>query len=204
MGWQRADTRRQTVSTDRDNVAPVRISGFLVVEWPTKDDERGFFREVERRADVETALDRSLEHRQWNHARSIKGVLRGIHVATWTKCVYVVRGEAQVVGVDLRRESETFGIHEEFVVGDSRRAMVVIPPGCGLSYLVLSDVVDLIYSVDEEWRPDAEFGVTWDDPDLAIPWRLVGQPILSERDTSLPRARELFPDKFAAKTKGEH
>ncbi len=50
---------------------------------------------------------------------------------------------------------------------------------------------------DQEWRPGAEFGVIWDDPDLAIPWKRIGPPILSERDTSLPRVREIFPDKFS-------
>lgn len=175
---------------------PGKIPGLLVVERPTADDARGFFREVERRGSVEAALDRALTHRQWNHARSTNGVLRGIHVAPWTKCVYVVRGEAQVIVVDLRPGSGAFGVHEAFVLGESRRAMVVVPPGCGLSYLVLSDVVDLTYSVDEEWRAGAEFGVTWDDPDLALPWRIQGQPILSERDRTLPRAREVFPEQY--------
>ena len=177
-------------------VTRTAIPGVLIVERPTLQDERGFFREVERRSALESALDRHLDHRQWSHARSTKSVLRGIHVAPWTKCIYVVRGEAQAVVVDLRKDSDHFGAHESFVLGERRRAMLVVPPGCGNSYLVLSDVVDYIYSVDQEWYPASEFGVAWDDPDLAISWQIDGRPILSDKDGTLPRAREVFPAAF--------
>lgn len=176
------------------------IPGVVLVERPTLGDERGFFHEVERRAEVDAALDRHLEHRQWSHARSARSVLRGIHVAPWTKCVYVVRGEAQAVVVDLRPESEHFGEHVSFVLGENRRAMLVVPPGCGNSYLVLSDIVDYVYSVDQEWYPGAEFGVAWDDPDLRIAWKLDGRPILSEKDAKLPRLRDLFPEQFSRRS----
>jgi dTDP-4-dehydrorhamnose 3,5-epimerase len=183
---------------DQQFVITTSIPGLVVIERPTFGDERGFFREVERRhADVDAALRAHVEHRQWNHSRSTKGVLRGIHVAEWTKCIYVVRGEAQAVIVDLRRDSPHFGRHESFVLGESRRAMLVVPPGCGNSFLVLSDWVDYIYSVDREWYAGGEFGIAWDDPDLGIDWKLDGQPILSEKDAKLPRTREVFPEKFA-------
>jgi dTDP-4-dehydrorhamnose 3,5-epimerase len=173
------------------------IPGLILVERPTLADERGFFREVERRAsDVNAVLGSPVPHVQWNHARSVRGVLRGIHIARWTKCIYVVRGEVQAVIVDLRPESSTFGRHESLRLGESRRAMAVVPPGCGNSYLVLSDVADYIYSVDQEWTPGGEIGVAWDDPDLAIHWQLDGPPILSERDRQLPRVREVFPDRL--------
>jgi dTDP-4-dehydrorhamnose 3,5-epimerase len=185
------------MTDDQQFVTRTTIPGLLLVERPTLADERGFFREVERRkADVEATLDTRVEHRQWNHSRSTRGVLRGIHVATWTKCIYVVRGDVQAVVVDLRPDSDSFGTHEAFVLGDSRRAMIVVPPGCGNSFLVLSDEVDYIYSVDREWYPGGEFGVIWNDPDLAIDWKLDGPPILSARDAHLPRARDLFPARF--------
>ena len=173
------------------------IPGLILIERPTFGDERGFFREVERRdADVDVALNARVEHRQWNHSRSMKGVLRGIHAAQWTKCIYVVQGEAQAVIVDLRKDSDHFGKHESFLVGDSRRAMIVVPPGCGNSFLVLSDSVDYIYSVDQEWYPGGEYGIAWDDPDLGIDWKVTGKLILSNKDASLPRVREVFPEKF--------
>lgn len=178
-------------------VTQTSIPGLILVERPTLVDERGFFHEVERRrTDLEAVLETTLPHVQWNHARSWRGVLRGIHIAKWTKCIYVVRGEAQAVIVDLRPDSPAFGRHESFTLGDSRRALAVVPPGCGNSYLVLSDQVDYLYSVDQEWSPGGEIGVAWDDPDLGIRWQLTGPPVLSEKDARLPRVRELFPEKF--------
>ena len=167
------------------------IPGLIIVERPTSSDDRGFFREVERRGpDVDAVLQTTVEHRQWNHSRSVRGVLRGIHVARWTKCVYVVRGEAQAVIVDLRQDSPQFGKHESILIGDCRRAMIVVPPGCGNAFLVLSDAVDYVYSVDREWFSDGEYGVAWDDHDLGIAWMLTGPPFLSERDA------RLIPEKF--------
>ncbi|MGH2457386.1 MAG: dTDP-4-dehydrorhamnose 3,5-epimerase family protein [Chloroflexota bacterium] len=185
------------MASNQPYVQSTSIPDLVVVERPTLGDERGFFREIERRpTDVDASLDRAIVHRQWNHSRSTRGVLLGIHVARWAKCVYVVRGEVQAVAVDLRPDSEHFGKHESFELGDSRRAMIVVPSGCGNAFLVLSDVVDYLYSVDQEWYPGGEFGIAWDDPDLAIDWRIEGMPILSAKDQTLPRARERFPEKF--------
>src|SRR5438552_2406267 len=101
------------VDRNESYVSTGSIPGMIIVERPTKIDDRGFFREVERRGpDVDAVLQMTVEHRQWNHSRSVRGVLRGIHVARWTKCVYVVRGEAQAVVVDLRQESPQFGRYE--------------------------------------------------------------------------------------------
>jgi dTDP-4-dehydrorhamnose 3,5-epimerase len=178
-------------------VTPTTLSGLLLVERPVYDDPRGFFHEVERRAvDVNGQLGQSIQHAQWNHSRSQRGVLRGIHVARWNKCVYVVRGEVQCVIVDARPDSPTFGRHESFVLGENRRAMLFVPVGCGNSVLVLSEWVDFMYSVDAEWDAAGEYGIAWDDPDLAIPWQTTA-PLLSDKDQRNPRLRALFPEKFA-------
>ncbi len=174
---------------------PTGLTGVFLVERPVFEDARGFFHEVERReADLGGPLAALLSHAQWNHSRSRRGVLRGIHVARWNKCVYVVRGDAQAVVVDARPESPTFGRHESFLLGESRRAMLVVPGGCGNSFLALSDWVDFMYSVDSEYYPDGEYGIAWDDPDLSISWS-VPAPVLSEKDQRNPRLRDRFPGK---------
>ena len=171
------------------------IPGLLLIDRPTFSDERGFFREIERRTDLAAALHRPIRHAQWNHSRSQRGVLRGIHVAAWNKCVYVARGNAQVVVVDVRQDSPTFGQHEAFVIGEVRRAVVFVPAGCGNSFLSLTGWVDLLYSVDEEWYPGGEFGIAWNDPDLGIKWRSK-HPRLSDKDQRNPTMRELFPQRY--------
>jgi dTDP-4-dehydrorhamnose 3,5-epimerase len=173
------------------------IEGVALIERPVFSDDRGFFHEIERRADLESAFDRTIRHAQWNHSRSHKSVLRGIHVAQWNKCVYVVRGNAQVVICDVRKHSKTFGQHVSFVIGERRRAAVFVPAGCGNSFLALDRLVDYMYSVDAAWYPDGEFGIAWNDPDLAIDWQ-VKQPLVSARDRHNPLLRERFPERFEA------
>ncbi len=118
-------------------------------------------------------------------------------MAEWNKFIYIVRGNAQVVICDLRESSDTFGQHVSLVIGDRRRAAVFVPAGCGNSFLTLAPWVDYIYSVDSAWYASGEFGIAWNDPDLAIPWK-IQQPLLSERDQCNPTLRERFPQRFAA------
>ena len=180
-----------------DYITFTSLAGVFLIERPTFVDERGFLREIERRTDLTRAVSRPITHAQWTHSRSRKGVLRGIHVAQWNKCVYVVSGNVQAVVVDVRRDSPTFGQHESLIIGEKRRAAVFVPAGCGNSFLVLSSRVDFMYSVDAEWYPGGEFGIAWNDSDLGIRWK-IKQPLLSEKDERNPTVRELFPDKFAS------
>ncbi len=173
------------------------ISGVVLIERPVFTDDRGFFHEIERRTELESAVRFDLRHAQWNHSRSRKSVLRGIHVAQWNKCVYTVRGTAQIAVCDLRPESRTFGQHVSYAIGERRRVAVFIPAGCGNSFLALTGLVDYMYSVDSVWYPDGEYGIAWNDPDLAIDWK-IKRPLLSERDQSNPTLRERFPAWFDA------
>ena len=49
----------------------------------------------------------------------------------------------------------------------------------------------LRYHISERYRPEAARGVRWDDPDLAIIWPTAAERVMSDRDRSLPRLRDL-------------
>ena len=184
------------MSMDQESsVKETKIGGLLIIKRPTHEDERGFFRESARISEIENAVGVSFVVRQMNHARSRKNIVRGIHAAPWNKLIYVTRGNIQAVIVDLRPDSQTFGKHESFVIGDEDRASIFIPKGCGNAYAVLSEDVDYTYLTDEEWVPGREFGVLWNDPDLGITWQ-VKDPIVAEKDKENPTAKSLFPDRF--------
>lgn len=170
------------------------LSGVLLIQRPTFSDERGFFREPARIKEIETASGIQFSVAQMNHARSSKNTLRGIHIAPWNKLVYVPHGKVQAVIVDFRKESETYGKYESFILGDDNRASIFIPAGMGNSYAVLSDEADYTYLTDAEWVPDKEIGVLWNDPLLGIKWELNGEPVLSEKDRSNPSIKEVFPE----------
>lgn len=172
------------------------IPGLLVIQRPTFPDDRGFFKEVGRIREIEEAAGVKFVVAQMNHARSAKNTLRGIHAAPWNKLIYVTRGKVQAVIVDLRADSPTFGKHESFVIGDENRSSIFIPKGCGNSYVVLSDDADYVYLTDQEFEPNKEITIVWNDPTLNIDWQIEGQPIISERDRNALALKKLFPDKF--------
>lgn len=178
-------------------ITKTSIPGVLVIARQTFSDDRGFFREAVRIKEIEEATGIKFEIAQMNHARSSKNTLRGIHIALWNKLVYVLSGKVQQVVVDLRQDCETFGKYESFIIGDENRSSIFIPKGCGNSYLVLSDEADYTYLTDQEWEPNKEKGVAWNDPDLNIAWELEGEVVLSEKDQKNPPLKTVFPNKFS-------
>ncbi len=162
------------------------IEGLVIIKRPTHEDDRGFFREPVRIKELEAVTGIDFKVVQMNHARSSKNTLRGIHIAPWNKMVYVTRGKVQAVFVDLRKDSPTYKKYESIILGDENKSSVFVPKGMGNSYLVLSDVVDYVYLTDEEWSPNRETAVAWNDPSLNIPWEIEEEPNLSDRDSENP------------------
>ncbi len=174
------------------SIQTTSIEGLLEIERPTFADDRGFFHETFRKTELEEILGKPFDIKQANHSRSIKKTLRGIHSAPWNKLIYVSRGKVQAVIVDLRKGSPTFGKYVSFIIGDDNKKSVFIPANCGNSYLVLSDEADYHYLTDEEWTPNKEIGVAWDDPQLKIHWEIKDDLLLSIKDQQNPRLNETF------------
>jgi dTDP-4-dehydrorhamnose 3,5-epimerase len=158
-------------------------------------DARGFF--VERwRADVAVALGLPA-FVQLNHSRSGRGTLRGLHFQTpphaQGKLVGVVRGAIYDVVVDLRVGSPSYGRWAGTDLDDERHELLWVPPGFAHGFLVTSTEADVLYQVDAGHAPEAEGGLAWDDPGLAIRWPLGpgAAPTLSPRDRHWPRLADL-------------
>lgn len=172
------------------------IPGLLILERPVFADERGFFRELFHKDELEQIAGIKFEGVQMNHSHSIPGVIRGIHAEDWNKIVYPVSGELFIAIVDIRPDSPTFAKVETFNVGDNNRIGLFIPKGLANSFCVTGDrQVDYIYLVDAYWDGTDTRAIAWDDPDLNINWP-IKNPIISERDKDNPKLRVLFPEKF--------
>ena len=118
-------------------------------------------------------------------SKSYKHVLRGIHGdnKSW-KCVTSVYGEVLQVIVDLRENSHSYLKYEKFLINEENQISILLPPGIGNSFLVLSDVAIYHYKLayDGEYiDADKQFSVKWNDPRIAIEWPAVDM-ILSNRD----------------------
>jgi dTDP-4-dehydrorhamnose 3,5-epimerase len=177
-------------------VTPGRIDGLFIIERPTFEDPRGFFRESFRLDELEDARGCEVRFVQENHSRSRRGALRGLHSEDWEKLVYVSRGEVFTAVADIRPQSPTFGVVETFFLGETSRLKLFLPRAVGHGFCVLSEEADYIYQVTKYWDGAATPGVAWDDPDLAVPWP-IADPIVSEKDQSNPRMRELFPGRYS-------
>ena len=178
-------------------ISETDIPGVLIIERPTNSDDRGFFRETFRQADLESKLDQAVNFVQANHSRSIKNTLRGIHVAPWAKLVTCIRGGVQQIVVDARPDSPTFGKYISVELGEDNWRSVYIPAGCGNAFLSLSDIADYTYLTGDYWAPGKETEIHYNDPDIGIEWQTT-EPLVSERDTAAKTLREIYPGKFNA------
>jgi len=69
-----------------------------------------------------------------------------------------------------------------------------IPPGFAHGYVTLEEQCEVTYKVTDYYSAESDRGVAWDDPALAINWRLSHtEIILSEKDRKQPRLSEITP-----------
>jgi len=161
------------------------IPEVLVLEPTVFADERGFFLESYNRREFarDTGLD--VEFVQDNHSRSSKNVLRGLHYQLRQpqgKLVMVVAGEIFDVAVDLRRGSPTFRKWVSAILSGGTYRALWIPPGFAHGFLVLSEQALVQYKASDYYAPEHERTLLWNDADLAMPWPLEGEPIVSDKD----------------------
>jgi dTDP-4-dehydrorhamnose 3,5-epimerase len=96
------------------------------------------------------------------------------------------------VAVDVRQESPTFGQWVGVRMSADDFTQLYIPPGFAHGFSVTSDVAQVAYKCTDYYDPGGERGLIWNDPDIAVAWPDLGEPLLSERDRNHPRLRELF------------
>ena len=173
------------------------IPEVLFIEPKVFGDDRGFFYESYNERAFSAALGPDAHFVQDNHSRSARNVLRGLHYQIRQpqgKLVRVTAGEIYDVAVDIRRSSPTFGKWTAAVRAAGNRKICWVPPGFAHGFLVVSDYVEVQYKTTDYWAPQHERCILWSDPDLAIPWPVKGEPILSQKDrTGLPlKTAEVF------------
>ena len=167
---------------------PLVIPDVIRITPARHADPRGCFSETYRASAFEDAGIGDV-FLQDNHARSVRGVLRGLHYQAppraQAKLVRVVHGTVFDVAVDLRVGSPTFGVWAGGALSAEDGVILYIPKGFAHGYLCVSEQADLVYKVSNEFDAALDAGIAWDDPVIGIPWPLEN-PTLSERDRSLP------------------
>jgi dTDP-4-dehydrorhamnose 3,5-epimerase len=175
------------------NVIETELPGVLIIEPKSFGDERGFFVETFQAERYREHAGISLAFVQDNHSRSRRGVLRGLHRQyehPQGKLIRVARGEIFDVAADVDPSSPLFGRWVGTTLSDVTQRQLWVPPGYVHGFVVVSEIADVEYKCTDYYYPQAETGVIWNDPDLAIRWPC-DEPILSDRDRKLPTLADL-------------
>lgn len=169
----------------RLSVESVHLGEVKVVGHEVFGDHRGYFMEVYH---PDHFRDAGLPANfvQLNQAGSAKNVVRGLHFQ-WEppmgKLMSVIRGEAFIVAVDIRKGSPTLGQWYGEILTDQNRLQIWAPASFARGYCVLSDYAEIQYLCTGNYNGATESGVLWNDPQIGIQWP-VSEPILSQRDTN--------------------
>ncbi len=175
-------------------VINTEIEGLLIIEPSVFADERGYFFELYNATRYQ--LPHAHPFVQDNEAKSGKGVLRGLHFQKGDhaqgKLVRVVTGSVYDVAVDIRTDSDTFGMWYGVLLSGENKKQFWVPRGFAHGYLVLEDDTIFSYKCDNFYNKSAEGGIRYDDPALTISWPETGEKfIVSEKDLILGSITDL-------------
>ena len=159
-------------------------------------DSRGWFTESWNKACF-SQLGISADFIQDNHSCSLAaGTLRGLHFQrppyAQAKLVRCLKGRIFDVAVDLRRGSPTFGKWEGVELSAETGNQLYVPGGYAHGFLTLEPDCEVAYKVDCYYMSEADRGIAWNDPELAVGWPLGAmKPVLSDKDAALPSLKEI-------------
>jgi dTDP-4-dehydrorhamnose 3,5-epimerase len=160
------------------------IEGPKFIRLKVHGDSRGFFIE---RFNLSEFRRHGLpsEYVQDNHSRSQPGVLRGLHLQLnppQGKLVGLTRGRIFDVAVDVRPNSSTRGKYVSAELSAEEGTLLWIPGGFAHGFCVLgNEPADVLYKVDQFYKPEGELALMWNDPNVNIKWP-ISQPQLSTKD----------------------
>lgn len=159
-------------------------------------DERGYFFESFNKQRFAQLTGLHVDFVQDNQSRSEYGVLRGLHFQkgehAQAKLVRVLEGSVLDVAVDIRKDSPTFGQSYSVELSENSETQLFIPRGFAHGFIVLSETATFFYKCDNYYNKESEGGIAYNDPDLAIDWKVdAASIILSEKDKTHPSLKQL-------------
>ncbi|MEU5979117.1 dTDP-4-dehydrorhamnose 3,5-epimerase [Streptomyces sp. NPDC047315] len=173
------------------------IAGAYLFEPTPYADERGFFcRTFDADAVRSVGLDPDA-FVQDSVSRSVRGVLRGLHLrsgageAKLVRCSY---GKVFDVVVDLRPHSPTHLRWAPFELSGDTQVTLYVPAGCAHGFQALTETADVSYRIDRPHDPAEDVTIAFDDPELAIDWPLPATS-MSQRDREAPSLAEVLKQK---------
>lgn len=174
------------------NTIKTDLKDCYIIEPNKFGDDRGYFSPFFIQKEFDNANIKFERVVQANRSKSTKGVLRGLHFQKEPKCqakiVEVIKGSAIDVVVDIRKNSPSYGQSFSVLLTDDNNRQLFVPRGFAHGFLSLEDDTIFQYLIDNDYSPELESGIYWNDPDLNIKWQEIfnqfgiKEPLLSEKD----------------------
>ena len=167
-------------------VIKTEIDGVVIIEPRIFKDDRGYFYESFSQREFEEKVCRTT-FVQDNQSKSSYGVLRGLHFQKppycQSKLVRCIKGAVLDVAVDIRKGSPTFGKYVAVELSEENHRQFFVPRGFAHGFAVLTPEAVFQYKCDNFYNKESEGSVAWNDPQLAIDWRIPADKVLlSEKD----------------------
>ena len=162
------------------------IEGIVIIEPQVFGDSRGYFMETYQKEKY-AAAGIDVTFVQDNESMSRYGVVRGLHYQAepfaQAKLIRVVAGRVLDVAVDIRKDSPTFGKVFTLELSSDNKLQLFLPHGIAHGFAVLSETAVFTYKCDNFYAPQYERTIRFDDPSLAIDWKIpVANRIISDKD----------------------
>lgn len=165
----------------------------FILEPDRFGDDRGYFSPYFIQSDLDKLGIKFERVVQANRSKSSKGVVRGLHFQKDPKCqakiVEVIQGKAIDVVVDIREGSPSYGKSIAVLLTSDNNRQLFVPRGFAHGFVSLEDNTIFQYLIDNDYAPNMEGGILWNDPELNIDWEGMFQeygiekPLTSEKDS---------------------
>lgn len=164
------------------------LDGVLLILPRIFPDERGEFAELYQHSSF-AAAGINAEFVQVNYSRSKMHVIRALHYQippkAQGKLIQVFHGSVFDIAVDIRKDSPTFGKWVGVTLTAKEKNMLYIPQGFAHGFCALEEDTELVYYCTDEYSPEHERGIVWNDAAIGIQWP-ISNPIVSDKDAKFP------------------
>ena len=149
------------------------IPGVQVIPYSLWPDDRGYFLEVARIGQGGVS-GFPPETTQISASLSLPGTIKAFHIHRFQSDYWSpASGMFQVALVDLRPDSPAFGKRNTIYAGALRPWRILIPPGVGHGYKVIShEPAMLVYVTNQTYNPADEGRIAYNEPGINYDWEL--------------------------------
>jgi dTDP-4-dehydrorhamnose 3,5-epimerase len=158
------------------------IDGIRIIQANLVSDTRGTFVKFQPLIEFENSLD-STAFSLNPHVGTIRGMHFQVEPFAEEKLVTCVQGSIFDVVVDLRPNSESFGMWTSFELSASNAKLAYLPKGVAHGYQTLAPNTIVHYSISSPYSAESSYAINPFGGGLHIDWPLKVH-LLSERDSS--------------------